>query len=322
MKFRVLEAFGKVALLLGLALGAANPAHAQYVEYMHTDALGTPVAVTDSNRIVVQHSEYEPFGKLLNRPALDEPGYTGHVADSATGLDYMQQRYFDPTLGRFLSVDPIESNGNSGSNFSRYWYANNNPYKFTDPDGRCVDGVNCDGMAQSFGKNPDAARPLAPYAAVGMGIMALPLVVETGLAAMANPGTTTAVVSTIADGVAGPALGGGSISGPAGAVSSAEGVAVSRLKPGPFAGESIPARSASQTFNSSERAVMNRIGSETGCHSCGTTTAGTKSGNFVPDHQPVSSLNKSGAPQRLYPQCLSCSKKQGLEAIRQLRGQK
>ena len=48
----------------------------------------------------------------------------------------MQQRYYDPTLGRFLSVDPVTANGNTGGNFNRYWYANNNPYKFTDPDGR------------------------------------------------------------------------------------------------------------------------------------------------------------------------------------------
>lgn len=37
---------------------------------------------------------------------------------------------------RFLSVDPVTADNNTGTNFNRYWYANNNPYKFTDPDGR------------------------------------------------------------------------------------------------------------------------------------------------------------------------------------------
>ncbi len=46
------------------------------------------------------------------------------------------QRYYDPGIGRFLSVDPVTADGSTGSNFNRYWYANNNPYKFTDPDGR------------------------------------------------------------------------------------------------------------------------------------------------------------------------------------------
>lgn len=37
---------------------------------------------------------------------------------------------------RWLSVDPVEANANNGQNFNRYYYANNNPYRFTDPDGR------------------------------------------------------------------------------------------------------------------------------------------------------------------------------------------
>lgn len=49
------------------------------------------------------------------------------------------QRYYDPGIGAFLSVDPVTAN--SGSNFNRYWYAANNPYKFKDPDGRFIDTV-------------------------------------------------------------------------------------------------------------------------------------------------------------------------------------
>jgi len=48
----------------------------------------------------------------------------------------MQQRYYDPGIGRFLSVDPVTAHASPGANFNRYWYANNNPYRFTDPDGR------------------------------------------------------------------------------------------------------------------------------------------------------------------------------------------
>ncbi|MGN7916886.1 RHS repeat domain-containing protein [Lysobacter sp. 22409] len=108
------------------------------VEYIHTDALGSPVAVTDVNQNVVERSEYEPYGRLLNSPVSDGPGYTGHVSDAATGLAYMQQRYYDSEIGRFLSVDPVTANSKTGANFNRYWYANNNPYRFIDPDGRYV----------------------------------------------------------------------------------------------------------------------------------------------------------------------------------------
>ncbi|HJR73059.1 MAG TPA: hypothetical protein VJ806_05405 [Luteimonas sp.] len=45
-----------------------------------------------------------------------------------------------PVFARFVSVDPVKPNTNNGNNFNRYWYANNNPYKYTDPDGREVKG--------------------------------------------------------------------------------------------------------------------------------------------------------------------------------------
>ncbi len=105
------------------------------VTYQHTDALGSPVATTDAARAVLQRSEYEPYGKLLNRPMEDGPAYTGHVSDAATSLVYMQQRYYDPRTARFWSVDPVTVDS-AGGNFNRYWYANDNPYRFTDPDGR------------------------------------------------------------------------------------------------------------------------------------------------------------------------------------------
>ena len=37
-------------------------------------------------------------------------------------------------------MDPVTANPKNGSNFNRYWYANNNPYRFTDPDGRYTCG--------------------------------------------------------------------------------------------------------------------------------------------------------------------------------------
>lgn len=106
------------------------------IKYQHTDALGTPVAVTDSSRKVVERTESEPYGKPANRNVRDGAGYTGHVEDAATGLSYMQQRYYDPQVGRFLSVDAVSAYGGGQRHFNRYDYAYDNPYKFTDPDGR------------------------------------------------------------------------------------------------------------------------------------------------------------------------------------------
>lgn len=125
-----------LALLLVCPLTAV--AQTGKVEYFHTDALGSIVAMTDEQGNVIERREYEPYGAQLTPAVKDGPGYTGHVQDAATGLSYMQQRYYDPQIGRFLSVDPVTADGSTGGNFNRYWYANNNPYKFVDPDGREV----------------------------------------------------------------------------------------------------------------------------------------------------------------------------------------
>ena len=108
---------------------------AETITYQHTDALGTPVLKTSAGRVILERREYEPYGKLLNLPLESGPGYTAHDTDPDTQYTYMQQRYYDSRVGRFWSVDPVTVDS-VGGNFNRYWYANNNPYRFTDPDGR------------------------------------------------------------------------------------------------------------------------------------------------------------------------------------------
>jgi len=107
----------------------------EVVTYIHTDGLGSPVAKTDQSGNVISRTRYEPYG-LTAAGATPTLGFTGHVNDQDTGLTYMQQRYYDPVAGRFLSIDPVTTDENSGGNFNRYWYADNNPYKKIDPDGR------------------------------------------------------------------------------------------------------------------------------------------------------------------------------------------
>ncbi len=131
---------------LGWLLALAAPlaqAQAPRVEYIHTDALGSPVAITNAAAEVIERTDWQPYGAAIDRPAYEGVGYTGHVMDGATGLVYMQQRYYDPTLGRFVSVDPVGVSPINGLNFNRYWYASNHPYKNTDPDGRCDGPSTC-----------------------------------------------------------------------------------------------------------------------------------------------------------------------------------
>jgi RHS repeat-associated protein len=128
------------------------------IQYQHTDALGSPVARTNTAGAIVSRTKYEPYGKTA-QGATPTIGFTGHVNDADTGLVYMQQRYYDPVAGRFLSIDPVTTDANTGSSFNRYAYANNNPYKYIDPDGRdtefaCFTKERNDALSATIGPTP------------------------------------------------------------------------------------------------------------------------------------------------------------------------
>ncbi|MGW0864494.1 RHS repeat-associated core domain-containing protein [Streptomyces koelreuteriae] len=59
------------------------------------------------------------------------------------------------------------------------------------------------------------------------------------------------------------------------------------------------------------RDLINESGNKHGCHTCDATTPGTKDGDWIPDHQPPSSLVDPGSPQTAYPHCLPCARRQG-----------
>lgn len=124
-----------VLLVLMLALGVAQ-AQPGKVTYVYTDPQGTPLAEADANGNITANFDYKPYGdRALDSPPAG-PGYTGHVNDPDTGLVYMQARYYDPTVGRFLSVDAKGPRSGDLFHFNRYDYANNSPVTNMDPDGR------------------------------------------------------------------------------------------------------------------------------------------------------------------------------------------
>jgi RHS repeat-associated protein len=116
--------------------------------YLHPDHLGSAQAGTygqgysgSTHGNIAWREQYTPFGEEIvgTTPARsDLAGFTGHIKDSATGLNYMQARYYDPVIGRFLSVDPVGfvDTGVQGQ-FNRYSYTANNPINMTDPNGEC-----------------------------------------------------------------------------------------------------------------------------------------------------------------------------------------
>ncbi|NRB25799.1 MAG: hypothetical protein HRU42_19580 [Shewanella sp.] len=158
---RIIKVIGTHYSLAGLSLGsnkieiqacnASNQCGVSYlagtvsrsskVRYQHTDMLGTPVMETDESGNVISRSVYEPFGKRLGGEKVGL-GFTGHLQDEDLGLTYMQARYYDPVIGRFYSNDPVGyTYANPVMSFNRYLYVNNNPYKYTDPNGEFLWGA-------------------------------------------------------------------------------------------------------------------------------------------------------------------------------------
>lgn len=110
------------------------------VTYLHTDHLGTARAGTDGDGNPLWEDFHTPYGDSLIAPAAnDNQGdFTGHIRDTGSGLTYMQARYYDPVIGRFLSVDPVtflDTNLNP-EYFNRYTYTANDPINFSDPTGK------------------------------------------------------------------------------------------------------------------------------------------------------------------------------------------
>jgi RHS repeat-associated protein len=117
---------------------------APYLTTFHADTAGSPILATNSSGDILWKEHYTPFGERLANKVTgsNTQFFHGKEQDSSTGLQYFGARWYDPSIGRFMGVDPAgldaEDEGDSGlvHEFNRYAFSANNPYKYTDPDGR------------------------------------------------------------------------------------------------------------------------------------------------------------------------------------------
>ena len=307
---------------------APSGATEDVVTYLHADHLGSAQTGTRSNGTLAWRQRYTPFGEAITNLAANDnlAGFTGHIKDKATGLNRcifrkrklheMQARYYDPVIGRFLSIDPVTfmSTGDPRY-FNRYAYAANDPVNMIDPDGQAfgvaskvvkvaikgddIGSVLAGGIEDAktlTGRNVSLGRRLAAGASLATEIFS-PVSARDAKAITA--GASKALSGRKADlGPPAPNR--------------------STLFPGPHAGDSIPASSTGKAKAAEQRQV-NDIMSDTGCHTCRTKNPGTTSGNAIADHQPPTRLNSASQQQRFFPHCDSCSRTQAGQVTQEIR---
>lgn len=103
--------------------------------WLHSDHLGTVQVVTNSSGVEQLRIKYRPYGERLSSSTshLQTRTFTGQVQDDS-GLYFLNARYYDPVLARFISPDPTMPS-TSGQGLNRYSYAGNDPVNITDTDG-------------------------------------------------------------------------------------------------------------------------------------------------------------------------------------------
>jgi RHS repeat-associated protein len=112
--------------------------------FLHTDHLDSLVAVSDAAGQVLERLRYDPYGASLTRAGVptDVPyGFTAGLPETLSGLLYLNARYYQPRLGRFISPDSVVQNALDPVAWSPYVYCGDNPTSCVDPSGHGFWGI-------------------------------------------------------------------------------------------------------------------------------------------------------------------------------------
>ena len=135
------------------ASGLAGVRYNETLFFYRRDAQGNIIAVINSNGTVEATYDYDAWGNhkvnllTINGSLIDEYHignlnpfrYRGYYYDKETKLYYLQSRYYDPEVGRFISQDSLEyADPETINGLNLYAYCGNNPVMNVDPSGKSL----------------------------------------------------------------------------------------------------------------------------------------------------------------------------------------
>ena len=110
--------------LQGDIVAVYNSVGTKLVSYNY-DAWGNCTTTNHNISGTNSYATYNPFR------------YRGYYFDSELGFYYLNSRYYDPAVGRFINADTLVSTGQGILGYNMFAYCNNNPTLFCDCSGDC-----------------------------------------------------------------------------------------------------------------------------------------------------------------------------------------
>ena len=104
------------------------------IRHIYTDAQGSTRLITDEAGNVLQTLDYDAFGNEQGSGPTRHR-YTGESFDEETGLYHLRARDYDPSTGRFISMDEHPGSRTIPLTLNKYLYGNADPVNHVDPSG-------------------------------------------------------------------------------------------------------------------------------------------------------------------------------------------
>ena len=119
------------------------------VYYYVLNAQGDVVGIINGSGSFVASYTYDPWGKVISSSGslaeVNPLRYRGYYYDAETGFYYLQSRYYDPTIGRFINADSYATTDATNARSSNMFaYCENDPVCKVDVSGRATVSIFAD----------------------------------------------------------------------------------------------------------------------------------------------------------------------------------